>query len=650
MTYLHDVSDYGAVGDGITSDTHAFISAVSAATQQGGKVVAAGIFKIDGIINVTCHCDFSQATLVMDKGRITITYTADYLASHQLTLHADKNDFDKTGLTSRTSNMKGVVSEAVIAAYENAFVHIHAPDVYIYRSGDLDAPQYKSTVSHMSKYGRLTYPLNFDYSTAPGVQLILRRLPESRLLFHSPAFHIIEVHPAGDVLSVYRDLVDVVGVTITHFTGIKNYYRLTGCLSCYDVTFSNTSLPGYGVTNSEPGVSQDVRYDFIFDRALKLRLEGLNSATGWKTIDGNHSRDIVIKDANIDGFHGHFNVSDVSVVNCRIADGGLSFGTNAEDASITIRDCTFKSGAVSMRSDYGELKGSIIIDNCQFESFGWGGHPRSTGALLTLEDDCIRKNNQPHTYSLPDTIVIRNTRIKCRNDYELIKITSGNVYSATRRLNAPRTILIEHIDAESEQRGKLIFNYGFVPFNYLDASSVKVTLRNIVNRDARLFVNFRCDARDKCNQLQTHLHIDNVDNLNILLMGGIRSRANIIHSRLHGLDTYDGGSSFHEEFRVSDCTFEFDANLNTANDFIIATTLQKILFSHCLFDAHAYKAEKGTPLVLESAAHIVSDCMSIDCYSATSQPPLRGLRSVLPARGDPNCFTLDADGFLSNLK
>lgn len=35
--------------------------------------------------------------------------------------------------------------------------------------------------------------------------------------------------------------------------------------------------------------------------------------------------------------------SDVSVVNCRIADGGLSFGTNAQDASITIRDCTFSS-------------------------------------------------------------------------------------------------------------------------------------------------------------------------------------------------------------------------------------------------------------------------------------------------------------------
>ncbi|OPA85429.1 hypothetical protein BFW86_21980 [Pseudomonas fluorescens] len=112
------------------------LAARRSATQQGGKAVAAGIFKIDGIINVTCHCDFSQATLVMDKGRITITYTADYLASHQLT--------------------------RVMTSY--------------------------------------------------------------------------------------------------------------------------------------------------FECALKLRLEGLNCTTGWKTIDGNHSREIVIKDANIDGFHGHFNI------------------------------------------------------------------------------------------------------------------------------------------------------------------------------------------------------------------------------------------------------------------------------------------------------------------------------------------------------
>lgn len=62
-TILHDVRDYGAVGDNTTDDSAAFSAAVAAAKATGGRAYAWGTFRIDQPVLVDAHADFSNATV-----------------------------------------------------------------------------------------------------------------------------------------------------------------------------------------------------------------------------------------------------------------------------------------------------------------------------------------------------------------------------------------------------------------------------------------------------------------------------------------------------------------------------------------------------------------------------------------------------------
>lgn len=62
-TILHDVRDYGAVGDNTTDDSAAFNAAVAAAKATGGRAYAWGTFRIDQPVLVDAHADFSNATV-----------------------------------------------------------------------------------------------------------------------------------------------------------------------------------------------------------------------------------------------------------------------------------------------------------------------------------------------------------------------------------------------------------------------------------------------------------------------------------------------------------------------------------------------------------------------------------------------------------
>lgn len=62
-TILHDVRDYGAVGDNTTDDSAAFNAAVAAAKASGGRAYAWGTFRVEQPIRIDSHADFSNATV-----------------------------------------------------------------------------------------------------------------------------------------------------------------------------------------------------------------------------------------------------------------------------------------------------------------------------------------------------------------------------------------------------------------------------------------------------------------------------------------------------------------------------------------------------------------------------------------------------------
>lgn len=649
--YLVDVKDFGAVGDGITSDTGAFNAAIQDATLHGGKVVAAGCFKITGYMTVTASCDFSGACFVIDQAVINVTHTADYLSNPETTLTIPNRDLDKSGLTELSTSLKGVINPRLIKEFENAFVSIQtlSEEIYIYRSGT--SGQKRSTVSLMQKYGRLAYPLNHDYDAISDVQIKLRKLPNSRLTFNSPRFEILRFasddSPAkGPLLSISRDLVTVYNLSINHTertpVPANAYYALTRVADCYDVHFIDTSFPGYGVTNSEPGEAEIVKYDHILQTALKVRFDGLNASTGWKTIDGNSSRDISIHDSNLYGFHGHFNVADVLLENCRLYTGGISIGTGAPGSSLTVRNCYFQSvfgGAVSMRPDYGELRGNVLIENCHLEMTDLTLDSQLECTILSLVDNAITGHTQPGRYALPENITIQNITINCKHNCNIIKLNNNNyTYSNDQRLDAPKNVTLANITMNSVHHGELIFEYRFVPYNHATAAPVQYSITRCRNESALVRFHFWGSPNNNADTLQYVLDIDNVANAALLLVAGRRSEVTLRNSACVVLDTYNGGYAYLKKLSVDHCTFLFDEHYSDSQTFSISHNNLINLFTHCIFDAEQYHKNTGMSLSIPAVAHSTVGNIGIHCHGISPANNRAGSSAIVPLIGSGNTY------------
>ncbi|WP_133247586.1 hypothetical protein [Pseudomonas sp. SDI] len=595
--FLINVMDFGAAGNGEHNDTPAFNTAISKATETGGKVVAVGRFKIQGYLTVTADCDFSQACFIVDDAAININYTKDYLSSNQRVID-EIHIKDKSSLTELQASLKEVLPDEIIENYENSYVRIQtnvqakgAPaesEVYIYR-GD-GSPQLRSTVTFMYKYGRLAYPLNHNYVDVPSVSITLRKIPEKRLTFVSPSFEVINFpKDKGPLLSVNRDLVTIQNLTLSHIPGgsvpVDSYYAMTRVSGCYDVDFINSTFPGYGKTNSEVGVGQDVKYDFVFDNALKLKLDNINSSTAWKTLDGNSSRDIKIFNAHLYGFHGHFNVADVLLEGCRIYTGGVMVGTGAQGSSLTVRNCYFESvfgNAVGLRGDYGELRGNILIENCHLEMSSLTLSGR-TCSILDLSETCISRRDQPNTYSLPENITIQNVTVNCKQDCHVIKLNDNNsIYSSKRKLNAPKNIHTSNININSSNHGNLIFEYRFIPYNNTASSPVRYSILNCSSTTGKTQVSFWGSTSTLQDMLQYILQVTSVSNASFLLVAGNKSEVRINNCDCIYFDNYNAGSSCLRLLHVDCCTFRFDNSYEDGQTFQVSKKIKSI-FSAIVF-------------------------------------------------------------------
>lgn len=648
-TYFHDVMDFGAVGDGVANDTRAFADAIMHATDNGGMVVASGRFRVSGYLGITCDCDWSQATLVIAEAMLVIGYTSDYLSTHQKVF----TPTDKTRLVTLQSSLQGTLDSDSLKAFENAFVRVEASGAnaaYINKANGGGA-QNKFSVSLLNKYGRLSYSLSHDFTEVAEVRITLRRLPAERLTFRCPAFEIEKFPTSNYLLKVNRDLVTIRDFTLSHGTPAvaeEAYYGLIGCHECYDVMFENTTLPGYGITNSEPGVTQKVRNDLILGKVLKVKVDTLSGNTGWKTVQCSHARDLRLYNANLYGLHTMFNCADLTLRNCRVGTGGVLLSTGAPDSCITLEDCVFSSkfgGAVALYPDYGDLRGKLVIANCQLLMSSLTEDGR-TVTLLSLTETAIQGADQPNAYALPTAIVMRDLFIQCKGDCDLITFNSGDVYTDKRRLAAPRSILLDNLKMQSLDGGDMNFSYSFISHDHADAEPVAMTLRNIENLSGHVTLDLKAGSQSTADKLQYALDVCDARNLRVNLAAGRRSTARFQQCDLLRLNTGIATKSRLKSLKVADCTFHFDRSSTVADTLSVASSIQGSHFSNCVFDASRHKAELGKYFNLKTLVHVANGCMSIDCHGDGSDDPGRGLKILVPKAGTEGCYATTTDGTL----
>lgn len=644
-SYL-DVRDFGAIGDGITDDALAFQRCSDAAFLENKTISATGRFLIKQRVLIYTNIDFANAHLIMDSGGLAIMEHPEQ--RKQRSFSVAKGDFAPTHLIYLGTDLSGTLPSDIIDEYAESFVVVSSDDIYIFRNGDRNAPQKKSTVTLMTKYGRLVYPLSFDYSGSATVTIKLRKLPQSRLRIEAPSIEV-KGPVTFPIFQINRDLVDVIGFRCICKTFDDTYYALTSCSDCYDVSFYGVNLPGYGWPAYQPGISPKAIYDVILNTCLKMSFSNISGNTGWKTMDGNNVRNVSVADSELEAFHCHFNAQDIQIRNCVFHGKGCSFGTGSDDSVIEILDCKFMTrswSALGMRTDYGELRGTLIVENCTFQ-FVDKAQTRTT-CILVLDDSAIRLVDQPETYALPSNILIRNIKIFSKQACELISFPTEDHYNNQRKLLPPRNINISGVDATTAQGG-ISFDYAFLPFNGADSDVVNIRLEKIRMPPSRGFI-LRVGAADT-RQSKVHfcLKVIDVDAVYGFLMGSKKSEIHIRDSSATRLRCYWGGHAQLKSLSLDNVVVKIGSNYNDNDISLDTPQVGFVSVVDCVFDASAYKAATGNTLSLgSSTAHRSSNNVAIECYGSHDNENFDSLgrKPIIPGLGRPSNYTVGPDGLL----
>ncbi|WP_250110289.1 phage head-binding domain-containing protein [Escherichia coli] len=281
-----------------------------------------------------------------------------------------------------------------LTGWGNSLVKIISPtEVDLYRLiGGVFSPRYKGEVNFMTKSGELAYSLKNTYNDP--VTCTLFKLPTKRNKIVLPRFTGQFSRYAFDI---QRSLVDVEIVYLNDMGMTATDSNIFGSSTTYGVNWRLTSA---GITKTD----NNSRYTVAMEYTLKHTFIGCVVGKGWRSIDGNYCRDVVVRDSNLDSFHMHYGCSKILVDNCRIP-VGVMVGTGAFDEATQIINSHI--GPFGVRTDYGEHKGDFIVR---------GGSVRipegSSGLvdmILCRSDNVIASGNpvQPRTLHLPKNIIVQ---------------------------------------------------------------------------------------------------------------------------------------------------------------------------------------------------------------------------------------------------
>lgn len=296
-------------------------------------------FTIDKETHLYGDFDLSNCTFHLTNGNVVYKDERD-----------DDNYIKEVNISTYPLNELTSVFSCVedLTGWSNSLVKIVSPtEVDLYRLiGGVFSPRYKGEVNFMTKPGELAYSLKNTYNDP--VTCTLFKLPTKRNKIVLPRFTGRFSRYAFDI---QRSLVDVEVVYFNDMGMTVIDSNIFGSSTTYGVNWRLTSA---GITQTD----NNSRYTVAMEYVLKHTFIGCEVGKGWRSIDGNYCRDVVVRDSNIDSFHMHYGCSKILVDNCRIP-GGVLVGTGAFDEATQIINSHI--GPFGVRTDYGEHKGDFIV-------------------------------------------------------------------------------------------------------------------------------------------------------------------------------------------------------------------------------------------------------------------------------------------------
>lgn len=556
-------------------------------------------FQIDADVTMYGSMDLSSCTFNFVGGNVyhrDERLEAEYVKSFTLTGYP---------LSERSNTISAIES---FVGWENSLVKITSEEIDLYRLlGSTYTAKTKGEVNYLTRLGELAYTLKNTYNSP--VTCTLYKLPRTRCSVVTPRF-------TGTVnrwcINFLRSLTDVV---CTYDNSLTTLPVDKSVISSSEVFGNTYKFYSSGV----PQPDNNSRYFFLSEFILKTSFNGCVVGTGWKSIDGNYCRDIILNDCTINNLGLHYGCSSVSAYNCSIT-GGVAVGTGAFDERVAFYNC--RVPPIGMRTDYGELKGQLIVEGGSIIVPG-----NSTGLvdLLTLRQDNVTSTGQvqPRALNMPRVVKI-SAEIVWPDAVTLNVVSFKNNYSTTSDRNFITSELISfegsvfqgttarlefaqaYHDAGTRQPMQLLLTPG------LSKCTVQAYMGYQAQVDNSLW-------RMRTNMDMQYMNITSMSTRSVLEQIGGYVRALRLWS---GSVTYAKGTVI-----MQDCVFLW----NTANNITNAGYLR---FQNCTFDGGT-----GTAPVVNAWAHWARGNVCYNIVATDSRDLLDKRFLVMSRSGDGGNFS-----------
>ncbi|MHC5657628.1 phage head-binding domain-containing protein [Escherichia coli] len=545
-------------------------------------------FTIDKETHLYGDFDLSNCTFHLTNGNVVYKDERD-----------DDNYIKEVNISTYPLNELTSVFSCVedLTGWGNSLVKIISPtEVDLYRLlGGVFSPRYKGEVNFMTKSGELAYSLKNTYNDP--VTCTLFKLPTKRNKIVLPRFTGQFSRYAFDI---QRSLVDVEVVYFNDMGMTATDSNIFGSSTTYGVNWRLTSA---GITQTD----NNSRYTVAMEYTLKHTFIGCEVGKGWRSIDGNYCRDVVVRDSNLDSFHMHYGCSKILVDNCRIP-GGVLVGTGAFDEATQIINSHI--GPFGVRTDYGEHKGDFIVR---------GGSVRipegSSGLvdmILCRSDNVIASGNpvQPRTLHLPKNIIVQ-TNIYWPSAVTLNILSFKNNFktqpSPLRDFNMPSLIDF----TGSTFNGKTArFEWAL---SYHDATTramtlVKLTPAKSTGCKVTAYVGYLAEYATCLYGLESNMDMTFMN----ITSGMNRSYIRVEKGIMRRFVGYSGGTTYMHGSAYFDQSFiDWDTGNNPVAGFIS--------FTDCLIDGTRAKGSSSTKPIVNAFVHRSANNICYDIVATDSR-------------------------------
>ncbi len=502
--------------------------------------------------------------------------------------------------------------------WDNSLVKMSGTELDLYRLlGSTFTPKYKGEVNLLTKGSELAYTFKNTYNSS--LTCTLYKLPVRRTVIVLPK---LSGTFSGTAVDIKRSMVDV----------RINYDNTLGTTPINSAIFGSSNTYGVNWYLCSSGITQpdaESRYTLTLDFTLKHSFFSTVVGKGWRSIDGNYSRDTVVRDCTIDSFNLHYGSSKVLIDNCRIING-TAFGTGAFDESTQIINSDI--GPFGIRSDYGEHKGDFIVK---------GGSVRipsdKTGLvdLFTCRCDNVVSTGspvQPRALNLPKNVFIST------NIYWPDAVTL-NIVSFKNNFKTQNSILRDFIMPGVIDFSGSTFNGKNARFewaiSYHDATTreisiIKLTPSKSTGCKVTAYVGYQAEYASCLYGLECNMDITYMNFTSGMSRSYIRHNGGVLRRFVSysGGTTYMLGSVYFDKMAL-----DWDMNNN------LVSGLMSV--SDCLIDGTRAKGSSSTKPVVNSFVHRSANNICHEIISNDSRDVVDKKYALCSREGAPGNFSKD---------